>query len=339
MKLASYKDGSRDGQLLVVSSDLSMAHYATGIATRLQQVLDDWNFLSPQLQELAQSLDHGKARHAFAFDPRRCMAPLPRACLHAQPVDGETTSGQAAPAAGNLPVLCRSDMLRGAGDPIDGPCAASGFTLQAGIAALTGDIAAGSQAHEALEGLRLLVLAAGIDGSADADTPLGALRWAFAPVAITPDELGASWRGDHAALSLRLQRHGAPAIKLALGQPERTGLGALLAALAATQGLRAGSIVGCGLMRLGADSGDGAAGNGNIDADADAGSRQAGGRAAGRVQWPARLEALDPAGNSPFGAIALEMIAPAGAIAALAAPAEPPPAPDDSATPAEPVAN
>ena len=52
MKLATYKDGSRDGQLVVVSRDLSTAHYATGIATRLQQVLDDWNFLAPQLQDL-----------------------------------------------------------------------------------------------------------------------------------------------------------------------------------------------------------------------------------------------------------------------------------------------
>ena len=79
MKLATYKDGSRDGQLVVVSRDLSQAHYANGIATRLQQVLDDWNFLSPQLEELYTTLNHGRARHAFAFDPKLCMAPLPRA--------------------------------------------------------------------------------------------------------------------------------------------------------------------------------------------------------------------------------------------------------------------
>jgi fumarylacetoacetate (FAA) hydrolase len=52
MKLATYRDGSRDGQLVVVSRDLQSAHYATGIASRLQQVLDDWNFMSPQLQDL-----------------------------------------------------------------------------------------------------------------------------------------------------------------------------------------------------------------------------------------------------------------------------------------------
>lgn len=78
MKLATYKDGSRDGQLVVVSRDLTLAHYATGIANTLQAVLDDWNFMSPQLEDLSVSLNQGRARHAFAFDAARCMAPLPR---------------------------------------------------------------------------------------------------------------------------------------------------------------------------------------------------------------------------------------------------------------------
>ncbi|MDU7586061.1 MAG: fumarylacetoacetate hydrolase, partial [Acidovorax sp.] len=79
MKLATYKDGSRDGQLVVVSRDLGTAHYATGIASRLQQVLDDWNFMAPQLQDLYDQLNAGRARHPFPFDPQQCMAPLPRA--------------------------------------------------------------------------------------------------------------------------------------------------------------------------------------------------------------------------------------------------------------------
>ena len=65
MKLATIKDGSRDGQLVVVSRDLSTAHYATGIANHLQHVLDDWNFISPQLQDLYDTLNSGKTRHAF----------------------------------------------------------------------------------------------------------------------------------------------------------------------------------------------------------------------------------------------------------------------------------
>jgi len=79
MKLATYKDGSRDGQLVVVSRDLCTAHYATGMAHTLRQALDDWNFIAPQLQDLYVTLNQGKARHAFPFDPKMCMAPLPRA--------------------------------------------------------------------------------------------------------------------------------------------------------------------------------------------------------------------------------------------------------------------
>ena len=71
MKLATYKDGSRDGQLVVVSRDLSCAHYATGIASKLQSVLDDWNFLAPQLEDLYTTLNQGKARHTFPFDPEQ----------------------------------------------------------------------------------------------------------------------------------------------------------------------------------------------------------------------------------------------------------------------------
>ena len=80
MKLASYADGSRDGHLVIVSRDLTLAHHATGIATRLQQVLDDWGFLAPQLEDLTVQLSHGKLRHAFPFEPQKCLAPLPRGC-------------------------------------------------------------------------------------------------------------------------------------------------------------------------------------------------------------------------------------------------------------------
>ena len=84
MKLASYKDGSRDGQLVVVSRDLRYAHFADHIAPTLQAVLDDWEFLAPQLETLFDALNQedspqNLARHRFAFDPHQCMAPLPRA--------------------------------------------------------------------------------------------------------------------------------------------------------------------------------------------------------------------------------------------------------------------
>ena len=79
MKLATLKDGTRDGQLAVVSRDLKTAHLADGIAATLQRALDDWGFIAPQLEQLSEQLNAGKARRSFDFDPKRCMAPLPRA--------------------------------------------------------------------------------------------------------------------------------------------------------------------------------------------------------------------------------------------------------------------
>lgn len=76
MKLASLKDGTRDGQLIVVSRDLHTAAIADTIAPTLQRVLDDWAFYAPQLRELYDALNHGRARRAFPFDPAHCMAPL-----------------------------------------------------------------------------------------------------------------------------------------------------------------------------------------------------------------------------------------------------------------------
>ncbi|MGH6610843.1 MAG: fumarylacetoacetate hydrolase family protein, partial [Burkholderiaceae bacterium] len=79
MKLATLKDGSRDGQLTIVSRDLRFAHHASGITTKLQTALDDWSFFAPQLEDVYQTLNEGRARHAFPFDPKQAMAPLPRA--------------------------------------------------------------------------------------------------------------------------------------------------------------------------------------------------------------------------------------------------------------------
>src|SRR3954469_24618389 len=79
MKLATLNDGTRDGQLAVVARDLKTAHLADGIAPTLQAALDDWNFIAPQLEELSQQLNGGRARRAFEFEPAQCMAPLPRA--------------------------------------------------------------------------------------------------------------------------------------------------------------------------------------------------------------------------------------------------------------------
>src|SRR5439155_26500239 len=169
MKLASYKDGSRDGQLVVVSRDLATGHYASGIATRLQQVLDDWSFLSPQLEDLATSLDHGKARHAFAFDPTRCMAPLPRAYQVAGgPAFVHHVELVRRARNAEMPASFWTDplMYQGGSDDFLGPrddiVAASedwGIDFGAEVAVVTGDVAMATGADAAVESVRLVMLA------------------------------------------------------------------------------------------------------------------------------------------------------------------------------------
>ena len=145
MKLATYRDGSRDGQLVVVSRDLRFAHYAAGIASRLQQVLDDWSFMAPQLQDLYQQLNSGRAPHAFAFDPMLCMAPLPRAMqwVEAAAYPSHLALTQPDWSTSTTEPLLRqgsSDHFFGACDEIVIPSAARGIDFGAGLAAITGDL-------------------------------------------------------------------------------------------------------------------------------------------------------------------------------------------------------
>ena len=213
MKLATLKDGSRDGQLVVVSRDLSTAHYATGIASKLQQVLDDWNFLSPQLQDLYDTLNQGKARHAFPFDPKMCMAPLPRAYQWA---DGSAYINHV-----ELVRLARNSevpanyyteplMYQGGSDDFIGPCddvpcvsEAFGIDFEAEVAVITGDVKMGSTPEQALDGIRLVMLANDVSLRHlipdELAKSFGFLQskpaTAFSPVCVTLDELGDSWQG------------------------------------------------------------------------------------------------------------------------------------------------
>ncbi len=266
MKLATYKDGSRDGQLVVVSRDLTSAHYARGIATRLQTLLDDWNFLSPQLEELSQTLNHGKARHAFAFDPRMCMAPLPRAIQWA---DGSAFINhvELVRKARNaeVPASFYTDplMYQGGSDDFLGPCddivavsTEHGIDFEAEVAVVTGDLAMGTSPDAALEGIRLLMLVNDVSLRhlipAELAKGFGFLQskpaTAFGPVAVTPDELGPAWQHGRVHLNLESVWNG-KRVGLCDAGPEMTfHFGELIAHLCKTRNVRAGSIVGSGTV-------------------------------------------------------------------------------------------
>jgi fumarylacetoacetate (FAA) hydrolase len=235
MKLASYKDGSRDGQLVVVSRDLSQAHYASHIASRLQQVLDDWNYLSPQLQDLYDSLNSGRTRHAFPFDPAQCLAPLPRAYQWAVGATDEANEPQMTQKA--------SDDLAGACAPIVCASEESGIDFEAEVAVITGDIPMACPADRALDGIRLVMLANVV--YLRHPTPAD-LATAFSPVAITLDELGEAWSKGRVHLPLQRTWNGRKLDRRDAGTDARAHFGQLIARLCKTRNIRAGSIVGTG---------------------------------------------------------------------------------------------
>jgi fumarylacetoacetate (FAA) hydrolase len=266
MKLATYKDGSRDGQLVVVSRDLSTAHYATGIASKLQQVLDDWNFLAPQLEDLYTTLNQGKARHAFPFDPTQCMAPLPRAYQWA---DGSAYLNhvELVRAARNSEVPASfytdplmyqggSDDFIGPRDPVVCPDEAYGIDFEAEIAVITGDVPMQTTADDAIEGVRLLMLANDVSLRNLIPNELAKgfgffqskPATAFSPVAITPDELGNAWQGGRVHLTLQSTWNGRK-VGMCEAGPEMTfHFGQLIAHICKTRNVRAGAIVGSGTV-------------------------------------------------------------------------------------------
>ena len=249
MKLATYKDGTRDGQLVVVSRDLSTAHYATGIATRMQQALDDWGFIAPQLQDLYDTLNHGKARHAFAFDPALCMAPLPRAY---QRLTGTAYASHAALLGDAEPDLAvhqaASDLLLGAHDPV--VCASEnlGVDFSAEIAIITGDVPMGASADEALESVRLVLLSNATHLRHVSDRLQSQPAAAFSPVAVTLDELGDAWDNGCLHLTVQVTWNGRKVGLCDAGADMTHPLGQLVAHASKTRALRAGSVVSSGTV-------------------------------------------------------------------------------------------
>lgn len=257
MKFASYSDGSRDGQLVVVSRDLTQAHYATHIASRLQQVLDDWSYLSTQLQDLYDELNAGRARQAFAFDPARCMAPLPRAHCHVQAcaypshqalLERSRGAGQAlagAPAQ-SLPLLqCAGDNLWGPQARLELASEALGADFEVEVGVLTADIPVAASPERALDAVRLLVLAQGavLRSLVDQSAVLARPGVAFAPVAVTPDELGEAWSRGRVQLGVTTLWNGRRAGMADLGADMPWHFGSILAQLATTRPVRAGTLL------------------------------------------------------------------------------------------------
>lgn len=266
MKLATLDDGTRDGQLAVVSRDLKTAHIADGIASSLRAALDDWAFIAPQLDGLYRQLNEGKVRRAFDFDPARCMAPLPRASgrvvgaawLHHHELERRAAGAELPAAWRESPMLrqAASDGFLGPRQDLVLAREEWGIDFGAELALVSGDVAQGATVDAAHGQIRLLLLGNDITlrnrVADELATGFGLLHatpvTAFAPVAVTPDELGEAWRGGKAALPLRLVWNGNPVGTLETGEDMAFNFPQLLAALAGSRHVSAGTIVSGGVV-------------------------------------------------------------------------------------------
>lgn len=270
MKLATLKDGTRDGQLAVVSRDLKTAALADGIAPTLQKALDDWGFIAPQLVDLYEELNAGRALRSFDFDAviknKGCMAPLPRAFQWA---DGSAYVNhvELVRKARNaeMPATFWTDplMYQGGADDFIGPnddivlgSEEWGIDFEGEVAVITDDVPMATSPAEAFAHIRLLMLVNDVSLRnlipAELAKGFGFFQSkpasSFSPVAVTPDELGAAWQDGKVHLPLRATWNGA-----LVGQPNAGvdmvfAFPQLIAHLTKTRNARAGSIIGSGTV-------------------------------------------------------------------------------------------
>jgi fumarylacetoacetate (FAA) hydrolase len=266
MKLASIRDGSRDGQLAVVARDLKTATYASNVASRLQHALDDWDFLAPQLHTIYQALNEGRARNTFAFDPKQCMAPLPRAYQWA---DGsayvnhvelvrKARGAEMPPSFWTDPLMYQggSDDLLGPCDDIVCPSEKFGIDFEAEIAVITGDVPITANAERAAAGIRLLMLVNDVSLRNLIPDELAKgfgffqskPATAFSPVAVTPDELGDAWHDGKVQRPLVVHWNGTQVGAPDAGTDMTFNFPQLIAHITKTRNVRAGSIIGSGTV-------------------------------------------------------------------------------------------
>lgn len=335
MKLATLAEGGRDGTLVLVSRDLTRAVRVTEIARTLQQALDDWPQVAPRLEQVAAALERGAVAGAFAFDPARCRAPLPRAYQWA---DGSAYVNHVAlvrrARGAEMPPSFWTDplMYQGGSDSFLGPTEdiqladeAWGIDFEAEVAVITGDVPMGTPPERALGYVRLLVLVNDVSLRNLIPQELAKGFGFFqskpssslSPVAVTPDELGEAWRDGKVHLPLRSFVNGQLFGWPDAGTDMTFSFADLVAHAARTRPLAAGSIVGSGTVS-------------NRDPDGGPGRPVAeGGRGYsciaeqrtvetllyGAPRTPflrfgdrVRIEMLDEAGRSIFGAIDQQVV-------------------------------
>ncbi|MEI5677317.1 MULTISPECIES: fumarylacetoacetate hydrolase family protein [unclassified Mesorhizobium] len=265
MKLATLKNGSRDGKLVVVSRDLTRYTDASFLVPTLQAALDDWQRIAPHLAALAESLETG-AVPSQRFHEHDAHSPLPRAYQWA---DGSAyvnhvelvrkARGAALPESFLTdPLMYQggSDSFIGPRDPILLADEAYGADMEGEVAVIIGDVPAGASVETARDAIRLVMLVNDVSlrGLIPDELAKGFGFFqskpssAFSPVAVTPDELGDAWDGGKVTLPLQVDLNGKPFGRANAGVDMTFDFPQLVAHAAKTRPLVAGSVIGSGTV-------------------------------------------------------------------------------------------
>ena len=266
MKLATLKNNTRDGQLVVVSRDLKKAVAVKDIAPTLQFALDDWENLAPKLETVYQSLNEGQTEAAFDFVEGDCESPLPRAYQWA---DGSAYVNhvELVRKARNaeMPETFWTDplMYQGGSDAFIGPKddipVASedyGIDFESEVAVITDDVAMAASPEQAKSHIKLIMLVNDVSlrNLIPAELAKGFGFFgskpssAFSPVAVTPDELGDAWDGNKLHLPLTTHLNGELFGQPNCGVDMTFDFPTIVAHAAKTRPLSAGCIVGSGTI-------------------------------------------------------------------------------------------
>ncbi|MGD2132707.1 MAG: fumarylacetoacetate hydrolase family protein [Maricaulaceae bacterium] len=263
MKLASYKKG-RDGALHVVSRDLSKVADASDIAPTMQAALDEWEQIEPGLRERASLLERDLVE-VSPFDPRSYGPPLPRAFqfadapayVHHLALARRARGADLPKSFWSEPVIAQlgSDFLLGPNDPIELPQTERwGVDFEAEVVAILDDTQMGVTPDEARDSIKLLTLANDVSlrGLIPGELAKGAGFYqgkpstAFAPCAVTPDELGVAWDGGRPHLPLYTKINGLIFGKPNAGVDMTFDFPTLISHAAKTRNLCAGTLIGAG---------------------------------------------------------------------------------------------
>ncbi|MGV1757388.1 fumarylacetoacetate hydrolase family protein [Rhizobium sp. A22-96] len=328
MKLATLKDSTRDGRLVVVSRDLTRCSEVGHIARTLQAALDDWDHVGPRLQLIAEGVETG-AQPTIRFHEHDAASPLPRAYQWA---DGSAyvnhvelvrkARNAEMPASFWVdPLMYQggSDGFLAPRDPIVAADEAYGIDMEGEVAVVVGDVPMGVSPDIARQAIRLVMLVNDVSlrGLIPQELAKGFGFFqskpasAFSPVAVTPDELGEAWDGGKLHLPLLVTLNNRLFGKANAGIDMTFDFGELIAHAAKTRSLVAGTIVGSGTVSNKLDGGPGKpVESGGVGYSCIAEIRTIETIETGAPKTPflrfgdqVRIEIQDHAGHSIFGAI------------------------------------